>query len=69
MTYKQAADHGWQVCKGEKGTQIEFWDVGRGKEDDGESRQLKDALENGQQARLRQDCLPTKTYKLQTHPW
>jgi len=27
MTYKQAADHGWQVRKGEKGTQIEFWEV------------------------------------------
>jgi antirestriction protein ArdC len=27
MTYKQAAERGWQVCKGEKGTQIEFWDV------------------------------------------
>ena len=24
MTYKQAADQGWQVRKGEKGTQIEF---------------------------------------------
>lgn len=27
MTYKQAADHGWQVRRGEKGTQIEFWEV------------------------------------------
>jgi antirestriction protein ArdC len=27
MTYKQAADTGWQVRRGEKGTQIEFWDV------------------------------------------
>lgn len=27
MTYKQAAEEGWQVRKGEKGTQIEFWDV------------------------------------------
>jgi antirestriction protein ArdC len=27
MTYKQAADRGWQVRRGEKGTQIEFWDV------------------------------------------
>ena len=26
-TYKQAADQGWQVRKGEKGTQIEFWEV------------------------------------------
>ena len=27
MTYKQASDHGWQVRRGEKGTQIEFWEV------------------------------------------
>jgi antirestriction protein ArdC len=27
MTYKQAADRGWQVRRGEKGTQIEFWEV------------------------------------------
>lgn len=27
LTYKQAADHGWQVRRGEKGTQIEFWEV------------------------------------------
>lgn len=27
MTYKQAADQDWQVRRGEKGTQIEFWDV------------------------------------------
>jgi len=25
MTYKQAQDNGWQVRKGEKGTQIEYW--------------------------------------------
>lgn len=27
MTYKQAEGNSWQVRKGEKGTQIEFWDV------------------------------------------
>src|SRR4051794_34793388 len=27
MSYKQAADQGWQVRRGEKGTQIEFWEV------------------------------------------
>jgi antirestriction protein ArdC len=37
MTYKQAAEHGWQVRKGEKATAIEFWEIGRGKEDEGES--------------------------------
>jgi antirestriction protein ArdC len=35
MTYKQAADQGWQVRKGEKGTHIEFWEVkGRSNEKD-----------------------------------
>lgn len=27
MTYKQASEQGWQVRRGERGTQIEFWDV------------------------------------------
>src|SRR5260370_10273061 len=27
MTSKQASDQGWQVRRGEKGTQIEFWEV------------------------------------------
>ena len=27
MTYKQSADNQWQVRKGEKGTQIEFWEI------------------------------------------
>src|SRR5215467_5200384 len=27
MTYKQAAEQGWQVRRGEKGTHIEFWEV------------------------------------------
>jgi antirestriction protein ArdC len=27
MTYRQASEHGWQVRKGEKGTQIEFWEI------------------------------------------
>ena len=27
MTYKQAAENGWQVRMGEKGTHIEFWEV------------------------------------------
>jgi antirestriction protein ArdC len=30
MTYKQAAENGWQISKGEKGTQIEFWEVKQG---------------------------------------
>ncbi len=27
MTYKQASDNGWQVRRGEKGTQIEYWET------------------------------------------
>ena len=30
MTYKQASEHNWQVRRGERGTQIEFWDVKQG---------------------------------------
>jgi putative DNA primase/helicase len=37
MTYRQAAEKGWQVRKGEKASNIEFWEARRGKEDDGES--------------------------------
>src|SRR3984885_2638203 len=38
MTYKQAAENGWQVRKGEKGTHIEFWEVkAKLEERDGES--------------------------------
>ena len=34
MTYKQATDRGWQVRRGEKGTQIEFWDVRANRDED-----------------------------------
>jgi antirestriction protein ArdC len=37
MTYKQAADRGWQVRRGEKGAQIEFWEVKPGKDTSGEA--------------------------------
>ena len=30
MTYKQAADRGWQVRKGEKAAQVEFWEIKSG---------------------------------------
>jgi len=52
MTYKQAAEQGWQVRKGEKGTQIEFWDVkpkskqpGSGKTEDGQDPKTQDQSE------------------------
>jgi hypothetical protein len=38
MTYKQAAENGWQVRKGEKGTHIEFWEVKAKPEERTESR-------------------------------
>jgi antirestriction protein ArdC len=30
MTYRQACEHGWQVRKGEKAIQIEFWEIRSG---------------------------------------
>src|SRR3954471_3743961 len=30
LTYRQAQENGWQVKKGEKGTQIEFWQFDSG---------------------------------------
>jgi hypothetical protein len=38
MTYKQAADNGWQVRKGEKATRIEFWEATGGSKDEDEKR-------------------------------
>jgi antirestriction protein ArdC len=38
MTYKQASEHGWQVRKGEKGTQIEYWEVKPANRDKGDDR-------------------------------
>jgi antirestriction protein ArdC len=38
MTYRQAQEHGWQVRKGEKGTQIEFWQFPDSRDQPGEDR-------------------------------
>ena len=53
MTYRQAASLVWQVRQGEKGTQIEFWEVKAGREtrsepvraDDGDGSQPADELD------------------------
>lgn len=45
LTYKQASDKGWQVRKGEKATQIEFWEAKPGSKDD-------DAAEDEKRGRL-----------------
>lgn len=37
MTYKQAVANGWQVRGGEKGTQIEFWELKREGQTDGKT--------------------------------
>ncbi|HLH02756.1 MAG TPA: zincin-like metallopeptidase domain-containing protein [Bryobacteraceae bacterium] len=50
MTYKQASEQGWQVRRGEKGTQIEFWDV----------RQQGAARENGQNPEAPNEGVPCK---------
>jgi antirestriction protein ArdC len=34
LTYRQALEKGWQVRKGEKGTQIEFWQFPKAKSED-----------------------------------
>ena len=43
MTYRQAQENDWQVRKGEKGTQIEFWDVKRVTSDEPEPGQPDDS--------------------------
>ena len=60
MTYRQAAELAWQVRKGEKGTQIEFWEVNAGRDtrsepiraDDGDAHQPDDGLDEGRGNRL-----------------
>src|SRR5438094_7709904 len=42
MTYRQAAGLAWQVRKGEKGTQIEFWEVKGGRDTRSESTRAGD---------------------------
>jgi antirestriction protein ArdC len=41
MTYKQAAEKGWQVRKGEKASQIEFWEAKSGSKEDEASEDEK----------------------------
>ncbi|MGI9074279.1 MAG: ArdC family protein [Bryobacteraceae bacterium] len=43
MTYKQASEGGWQVRRGEKGTQIEFWELKAGNREE----RTTGASENG----------------------
>jgi antirestriction protein ArdC len=43
MTYKQASDNGWQVRGGEKGTQIEYWEVKQTADEAGPCRPASDA--------------------------
>jgi antirestriction protein ArdC len=60
MTYRQAAELTWQVRKGEKGTQIEFWEVKAGHDTrsesiragDGDGHQPTDELDAGRGNRL-----------------
>jgi antirestriction protein ArdC len=46
ITYRQAQENGWQVRKGEKGTQIEFWQFPRNQAD-GHEESRDDAPESG----------------------
>jgi antirestriction protein ArdC len=60
MTYRQAAAMAWQVRKGEKGTQIEFWEVKNAgdtrsepiRAGDGDGHQPADELDAGRGGRL-----------------
>jgi len=60
MTYRQAAERAWQVRKGEKGTQIEFWEAktARGarpepiRANDGDGHQPADEVDAGRGNRL-----------------
>ena len=60
MTYRQAAELAWQVRKGEKGTQIEFWEVKAGRDTrsepiragDGDGHQPADEPDEGRGNRL-----------------
>src|SRR5580692_10257778 len=56
MTYKQAAANGWQVRGGEKGTQIEFWELLKREGIDGKSLaagESSDREETGRRAESR----------------
>src|SRR5215471_6575264 len=51
LTYRQAQDNGWRVRKGEKGTQIEFWQFDNAQrsaptQDGGGSEERESAREN-----------------------
>lgn len=50
MTYKQASEQGWQVRTGEKGTQIEFWDVKAQPDTSKSSGQSAEKLKDGEQS-------------------
>jgi antirestriction protein ArdC len=60
MTYRQASEMAWQVRKGEKGTQIEFWEVKAGRDtrsepvraDNGDGRQPADERDRDRGNRL-----------------
>jgi antirestriction protein ArdC len=60
MTYRQAAGLAWQVRKGEKGTQIEFWEVNAARHtrsepirsDEGDGHQPADERDEGRSTRL-----------------
>lgn len=42
LTYRQAQENGWQVRKGEKGTQIEFWQFDSGQKRSGAEAEAQD---------------------------
>jgi antirestriction protein ArdC len=64
MTYKQASDRGWQVRRGAKGTQIEFWDVRQGK--DSVEAGSGEGMENARTGRAAGDERPRLIHRVYT---
>src|ERR1041385_1577775 len=56
LTYRQAQENGWQVRKGEKGSQIEFWQFDTGQR----SAPTQDGADTTQQSAARESNAPIR---------
>src|SRR5437868_3352728 len=56
LTYRQAQQNGWQVRKGEKGFQIEFWQFDNAQR----SAPTPDGADSGQQSSVRENAGPIR---------
>src|SRR5256885_2383058 len=62
MTYRQASKMAWQIRKGERGTQIEFWEVKGGR--DNRSEPIRDGDSDGHQPTDERDAADRKSTRL-----